>query len=65
MSVNTDWHKSSFTRNDCVEMRATSDGEVLVRDSKDPGGAILAFPAAAFKDFLDGAQKGEFDLSRL
>ncbi|MEV4398629.1 DUF397 domain-containing protein [Nonomuraea sp. NPDC049607] len=40
------------------------DNGVLVRDTKDQGeGPVLAFTRDEWLAFLDGAAKGEFDLS--
>ncbi|EST39335.1 hypothetical protein N566_02475 [Streptomycetaceae bacterium MP113-05] len=47
------WRKSSYSGSqggDCVEV-AELGAEVGVRDSKDPRGPVLAFPAAAFDAF--------------
>ncbi|BBB00890.1 hypothetical protein RVR_8079 [Actinacidiphila reveromycinica] len=61
------WFKSSYSSNGgaCVEVAAnliTSSGVVPVRDSKDPGGPALAFPAASFASFVAGVKAGEFPL---
>lgn len=44
------WRKSSYSNytNECVEV---ADG-VRVRDSKDPGGLVLAFTPAQWAAFL-------------
>lgn len=52
MPALTGWRKSSHSGDQgaCVEM--TTAGEaVAVRDSKDPGGPVLRFPAAAWTAF--------------
>lgn len=59
------WFKSSYSGNggQCVEVAtnlAASDGLVPVRDSKDPAGPVLGFPAAAFASFVGAAKAGEF-----
>ncbi|MFJ2955383.1 DUF397 domain-containing protein [Streptomyces sp. NPDC087270] len=59
------WFKSSYSDNggQCVEVAANlaaSRGVVPVRDSKDPGGPVLAFPADAFALFVAGVKAGEF-----
>ncbi|MEW1860630.1 DUF397 domain-containing protein [Streptomyces sp. NPDC088194] len=61
------WFKSSYSSNGgaCVEVAANlaaSRGVVPVRDSKDPGGPVLAFPADAFASFVAGVKAGEFPL---
>lgn len=45
----------------CVEVRHIH-GAVQVRDSKDKTGPVLCFTPAEWTAFVDGAQKGEFDL---
>lgn len=42
----------------CVEVAATPD-EVLMRDGKDPDGAVLAFDPASWRAFVDGLRAGE------
>jgi Domain of unknown function (DUF397) len=55
------WHKSSFsTGGNCVEVAVTASGTVLVRDSKNPHGAVLAFTAAEWAAFGHGVRAGEF-----
>lgn len=46
------WIKSSlsFSNGNCTEV-ASADGSVLVRDSQDPDGPRLAFPAGAWRAF--------------
>jgi hypothetical protein len=39
---------------------AWSGGDVLVRDSKDPGGPVLRFSRLEWQAFLDGVRSGEF-----
>ncbi len=50
--VEVGWRTSSYSPNGdaCVEV-APSPGGVLVRDSKDRDGPVLAFPAAAWHTF--------------
>ncbi|MFE1558385.1 DUF397 domain-containing protein [Streptomyces sp. NPDC058734] len=52
------WRKSSYSNNggNCVEVALNLPGTVPVRDSKTPGGPVLAFRAAAFAAFLDGVR---------
>ncbi|WP_299536572.1 DUF397 domain-containing protein [uncultured Streptomyces sp.] len=59
------WIKSSYSDNggSCVEWApavAADSGVVPVRDSKNPGGPVLAFPATAFASFVAGVKSGEF-----
>ena len=47
------WRKSSYSGNnggDCVEAGSTP-GRVLVRDTKDRAGAVLAFAPKAWREF--------------
>ncbi|MFJ2953870.1 DUF397 domain-containing protein [Streptomyces sp. NPDC087270] len=56
------WYKSSYSQNGgtCVEVAAGLLGIVPVRDSKDPQGPALVFPADAFASFVAGVKSGEF-----
>jgi hypothetical protein len=47
------WSASSHTgsQGNCVEVSRRAAGAVAVRDSKDPEGAKLLFPAAAWREF--------------
>ncbi|WP_328914922.1 MULTISPECIES: DUF397 domain-containing protein [unclassified Streptomyces] len=59
------WYKSSHSDNggNCVEVAANlvaSRGIVPVRDSKDPSGPVLNFPANAFATFVASVKAGEF-----
>jgi hypothetical protein len=56
------WRKStqSYT-NGCVEV-ALVDGQVAVRDSKNPRGPVLVFTPFEWTAFLGGVRDGEFDL---
>lgn len=50
------WRKSTYSnggQNSCVEVADGFDRVVPVRDSKNPGGAILAVPADAWQGFVD------------
>ncbi|RKT54071.1 DUF397 domain-containing protein [Saccharothrix australiensis] len=53
-SVPTHWRKSSYSAGnggDCVEL-AHATTSLLVRDSKNPDGPVLAFDRARFAGFL-------------
>ncbi|WP_380285482.1 DUF397 domain-containing protein [Kitasatospora purpeofusca] len=56
------WCKSTYSAqaNECVETRRPVSGGMAVRDSKDPGGPVLAFGADAWASFLAGVKGGEF-----
>ncbi|MFJ4792883.1 DUF397 domain-containing protein [Kitasatospora purpeofusca] len=56
------WRKSSYSDNggQCVEVAPDVPGFIPVRDSKDPSGSVLVFPADAWSAFVAGVQAGEF-----
>jgi hypothetical protein len=57
------WVKSSlsFANGNCVEVAGMPDGNVGIRDSKDPAGPVLLFTPGEWHAFLGGVQNGEFD----
>lgn len=57
------WRKSSASagNGECVELAALDDGQVAVRDSKNPDGAMLIFTRAEMRAWLHGVRAGEFD----
>ncbi|MFY1634036.1 DUF397 domain-containing protein [Solwaraspora sp. WMMB335] len=60
------WRKSSRSQStNCVEVGplAGASAPVLMRDSKDRDGTVLSFDRATWRDFIDGAKDGEFDLN--
>jgi hypothetical protein len=52
---------SSTANGQCIEI-ASADGNIAIRDSKDPEGPILVYTTSEFRAFLDGARNGEFDI---
>ncbi|WP_026410881.1 DUF397 domain-containing protein [Actinomadura oligospora] len=60
------WRKSSYSgvdKTDCVEVAALlASGAVAARDSKDPGGPLLALGAGEWADFLGAVKDGAYDL---
>ncbi len=57
------WLKSSHSQSGgaCVEVAlGFISGSVPVRDSKDPDGSALVFPAAEFEAFVGAVKVGEF-----
>ncbi len=55
------WYKSSRSEDaHCVEVRQHGN-HVQVRDSSDPGGPILQFPANEWRTFVRGVQLNSMD----
>jgi Domain of unknown function (DUF397) len=57
------WFTSSYSNNggECIEAApGFIPGAVPVRDSKDPHGPALIFPADAFAAFVTAVKAGEF-----
>lgn len=61
--TNLHWVKSSlsFCNSNCVEVASLPDGQIGVRDSKNPDGGVLQFTAGEWRAFIGGVYKGEFD----
>ncbi|MFD5462928.1 DUF397 domain-containing protein [Kitasatospora sp. NPDC127059] len=62
--TNTAWRKSSYSASNggaCVEVADNFAGVMPVRDSKDPSGPVLVFPATAWQSFVTAVRTGEFD----
>jgi hypothetical protein len=62
------WRKSSYStggqEGNCVEVALPNAEELAaVRDSKNPGGPVLAFSPVSFAAFRRSAEDGRFDLS--
>ncbi|WP_330250703.1 DUF397 domain-containing protein [Nocardia sp. NBC_00565] len=57
------WFKSSRSSagKECVEVAFLDDGQVGVRDSKNPTGPALVFTPGEWDAFVGGARDGEFD----
>ena len=61
-----DWRKSSYSGDNggnCVEVARNLPGLVAVRDSKNPGGLVLAFTPQQWRSFAAGIRAGEHDLA--
>lgn len=58
------FRKSSLSAaaGECVEFAVSPSGEVLLRDSKNPSGPVLAFTKAEWRAFIGGVRKSEFDI---
>ncbi|MFJ9842360.1 DUF397 domain-containing protein, partial [Kitasatospora sp. NPDC101155] len=58
------WFKSSYSSNggNCIEVAGNlvASDAVPVRDSKDPSGPSLVFPADAWVAFVSAVRSGEF-----
>ena len=56
------WRKSTYSQQQgaCIEVADGFPGSVPVRDSKDPAGPALMFPADAFAAFVAGVRAGDF-----
>jgi hypothetical protein len=52
------WRKSTYSNNggSCVEVTSGTPGVVAVRDSKDPGGAVLTFTPGHWMTFTSTAK---------
>jgi len=59
----TRWQKSrsSTTQGNCVELAALPDGQVAVRNSRDPQGPALIYTRAEIAALVQGARDGDFD----
>ena len=57
------WRKASASNptGNCVELAKLSNGEIAVRNSRFPEGAVVVYTRAEIAAFLDGARAGEFD----
>ncbi|MFE9611574.1 DUF397 domain-containing protein [Streptomyces sp. NPDC006012] len=62
-SLDARWIKSrhSNAEGNCVEFAALPDGDVAVRNSRDPDGPALVYTPAEMAAFLAGAKDGDFD----
>jgi hypothetical protein len=61
---NATWRKSSYSGSNggaCVEVADNVLGVVAVRDSKDPGGPVLAFRPGDWRAFTVAIKAGKFD----
>lgn len=57
------WRTSTYSGSnggECVQVTDRIPGAVPVRDSKNPGGPILAFRKSAFAAFVQAVKQGEF-----
>ncbi|WP_045742267.1 DUF397 domain-containing protein [Actinoplanes rectilineatus] len=56
-------HKSSRSgaAGQCVEVELQAAGGIVVRDTKNPGGAALTYTGGEWDAFVEGVKAGEFD----
>jgi Domain of unknown function (DUF397) len=56
------WRKArrSMANGNCVEVRPDNGG-IAVRDSKNPGGFVLAYSAPSWRAFTLAARQGRYD----
>ncbi|WAL96025.1 DUF397 domain-containing protein [Streptomyces sp. Je 1-369] len=56
LEIVTEFRKSSYSnqQGDCLEIAHIASGGRAVRDSKDPKGPTLSFPAEAWNSFVIG-----------
>jgi Domain of unknown function (DUF397) len=57
------WIKSTYsgpTGGDCVEVAFLDDGQVAMRNSRDPDGPALVFTQAEWTAFVGGLRDGQF-----
>ena len=57
------WRKSTHSQgySNCVEVADLLPGIRAVRDSKNPDGGVLIFPAGQWSAFTAGVRAGEFN----
>jgi Domain of unknown function (DUF397) len=56
------WRKASLCASgECVEVAASPEGDVLMRNSRHPDGPALSYTPPEWTAFLDGVKNGEFD----
>jgi hypothetical protein len=62
-SLDARWVKSrhSNAEGNCVEVASLGDGDVALRNSRDPDGPALVYTPAEVAAFVAGAKDGEFD----
>jgi hypothetical protein len=57
------WRKSqrSNSQGACVELARLDSATVAMRNSRDPKGTALIYPATAVRDMVSALRSGEFD----
>jgi Domain of unknown function (DUF397). len=61
----TMWRKSTYSgdQGNCLEVADDFPGVTPVRDSKDPDGPALVFPADSWSAFIAGVKAGDFPIA--
>jgi hypothetical protein len=55
------YNASSNDGSSCVDVQMYANGDVEVRNSKDPDGPIVGFTSDEWAAFITGANAGKFD----
>ncbi len=57
------WQKSrhSNSQGACVELAGLPGGDIAIRNSRDPGGAVLFYTKAEIRALIEGVKEGDFD----
>ncbi|WP_405163765.1 DUF397 domain-containing protein [Nocardia sp. CA-128927] len=61
--VTGSWRKSTYSNpsGNCVEVAEATNGQVAMRNSRDPEGGTLFYTRPEIDAFVRGAKAGEFD----
>ncbi|HEX4834213.1 MAG TPA: DUF397 domain-containing protein [Trebonia sp.] len=61
--VGATWKKSqrSNSQGACVEVARLDQGTIAMRNSRDPRGTALVYPASAVRALVSAVRTGEFD----
>lgn len=57
------WQKSrrSNSQGACVELGGLPGGDIAIRNSRDPDGAVLFYTKAEIRALIEGVKEGDFD----
>lgn len=57
------WRKSKRSVNNgaCIELAPAPNGEIAIRNSRDPYGPMLVYTQVEWHAFLEGVRDGEFN----